>query len=148
MIQADAATNSLIITASEPVYRNLRAVIDQLDARRAQVYIEALIVELSRERRARISASSGRGSVVERRQQRRVRQHELRVGRLEHRRPDGRRQYGRVERVGGSRRPHAALPTGLNVGLLHKFGNFFGLGALAAGALDSPPMRTSSRRLT
>lgn len=47
MIQADAATNSLIITASEPVYRNLRAVIEQLDARRAQVYIEALIVELN-----------------------------------------------------------------------------------------------------
>ncbi|NPT54510.1 type II secretion system secretin GspD [Paraburkholderia elongata] len=47
MIQADAATNSLIITAAEPVYRNLRAVIDQLDARRAQVYIEALIVELN-----------------------------------------------------------------------------------------------------
>ncbi|MGN8134675.1 type II secretion system secretin GspD [Paraburkholderia sp. 22099] len=47
MIQADSATNSLIITASEPVYRNLRAVIEQLDARRAQVYIEALIVELN-----------------------------------------------------------------------------------------------------
>ncbi|GGX49588.1 type II secretion system protein GspD [Undibacterium squillarum] len=46
-IQADAATNTLIITASEPVYRNLRAVIDQLDARRAQVYVEALIVEIS-----------------------------------------------------------------------------------------------------
>ncbi|AUT69998.1 MULTISPECIES: type II secretion system secretin GspD [Paraburkholderia] len=47
MIQADASTNSLIITASDPVYRNLRAVIDQLDVRRAQVYIEALIVELN-----------------------------------------------------------------------------------------------------
>jgi general secretion pathway protein D len=47
MIQADSATNSLIITAAEPVYRNLRAVIDQLDARRAQVYLEALIVELN-----------------------------------------------------------------------------------------------------
>ena len=47
MIQADAATNSLIITASEPVYRNLRAVIDQLDQRRAQIYLEALIVELN-----------------------------------------------------------------------------------------------------
>jgi general secretion pathway protein D len=46
-IQADASTNTLIITASEPVYRNLRNVIDQLDARRAQVYIEALIVEVS-----------------------------------------------------------------------------------------------------
>ena len=47
MIQADAATNSLIITAADPVYRNLRAVIDQLDIRRPQVYIEALIVELN-----------------------------------------------------------------------------------------------------
>ncbi|WP_233832970.1 type II secretion system secretin GspD [Paraburkholderia sp. ZP32-5] len=47
MITADPATNSLIITAAEPVYRNLRAVIDQLDARRAQVYIEALVVELN-----------------------------------------------------------------------------------------------------
>jgi general secretion pathway protein D len=46
-IQADAATNTLIITASEPVYRNLRAVIDQLDARRAQVYIEAMIIDIS-----------------------------------------------------------------------------------------------------
>jgi general secretion pathway protein D len=45
-IQADAATNTLIITASEAVYRNLRAVIDQLDARRAQVYIEALIIDV------------------------------------------------------------------------------------------------------
>jgi len=46
-IQADAATNTLIITASETVYRNLRVVIDQLDARRAQVYIEALIIDVS-----------------------------------------------------------------------------------------------------
>lgn len=46
-IQADAATNTLIITASESVYRNMRGVIDQLDARRAQVYVEALIVEIS-----------------------------------------------------------------------------------------------------
>jgi general secretion pathway protein D len=46
-IQADPTTNTLIITASESVYRDLRAVIDQLDARRAQVYIESLIVEVS-----------------------------------------------------------------------------------------------------
>lgn len=51
-IQADAATNTLIITASETVYRNLRAIIDQLDARRAQVYIESLIVEVSATRAA------------------------------------------------------------------------------------------------
>lgn len=46
-IQADPSTNTLIITASEPVYRNLRMIIDQLDARRAQVYIESLIVEVT-----------------------------------------------------------------------------------------------------
>ena len=46
-IQADASTNTLIITAPEAVYRNLRAVIEQLDVRRAQVYIESLIVEVS-----------------------------------------------------------------------------------------------------
>ena len=46
-IQADAATNTLIITASEQIYRNLRTVIDQLDVRRAQVYNESLIVEVT-----------------------------------------------------------------------------------------------------
>jgi general secretion pathway protein D len=46
-IQAYQPTNSLIITAPEPVYRNLRAVIDRLDERRAQVYVEALVVELT-----------------------------------------------------------------------------------------------------
>jgi len=45
-IQADAATNSLIITAPEPQYRQLRAVIDSLDQRRAQVLVESLIVEV------------------------------------------------------------------------------------------------------
>jgi len=51
-IQADPATNTLIITANEAVYRNLRNIIDQLDARRAQVYIESLIVEVTATRAA------------------------------------------------------------------------------------------------
>lgn len=51
-IQADPTTNTLIITASEAVYRNLRVVIDQLDARRAQVYIESLIVEVTSDKAA------------------------------------------------------------------------------------------------
>ena len=46
-IQADPTTNSLIITAPEPQYRQIRAVIDKLDGRRAQVLIESLIVEVS-----------------------------------------------------------------------------------------------------
>lgn len=45
-IQADAATNSLIITAPEPQYRQLLAVIQSLDQRRAQVLVESLIVEV------------------------------------------------------------------------------------------------------
>jgi general secretion pathway protein D len=51
-IQADAATNSLIITAPEPLYRQLRAVIDQLDSRRAQVYVESLIAEVNADKAA------------------------------------------------------------------------------------------------
>ncbi|MDC2860363.1 type II secretion system secretin GspD [Delftia sp. DT-2] len=52
MIQADPSTNSLIITAPPPVYRQLRAVIDKLDGRRAQVLIESLIVEIKDNRLA------------------------------------------------------------------------------------------------
>ncbi len=47
MIQADAATNSLLITAPDHVFNMLRGVIDKLDMRRAQLYIEALIAEVS-----------------------------------------------------------------------------------------------------
>ncbi|WP_298932875.1 type II secretion system secretin GspD [uncultured Ramlibacter sp.] len=51
-IQADPATNSLIITAPEPQYRQLRAVIDRLDARRAQVFVESLIAEVNADKAA------------------------------------------------------------------------------------------------
>ena len=47
LIQADPATNTLIITAPDAVYRQLRGVIDKLDVRRAQVFIESLIVEVT-----------------------------------------------------------------------------------------------------
>jgi len=46
-IQAYAATNSLVIVAPDHVYNSLRTVIDKLDARRAQVLVEALIVEVN-----------------------------------------------------------------------------------------------------
>lgn len=51
-VQADVATNALIITAPDPQYRQLRAVIDQLDARRAQVFVESLIAEVNADRAA------------------------------------------------------------------------------------------------
>ncbi|MEO6271017.1 MAG: type II secretion system secretin GspD [Lautropia sp.] len=54
IIAADPATNSLIITAPEPVYRNIRTVIDKLDSRRAQVYIESLIVEVRADKAAEL----------------------------------------------------------------------------------------------
>ena len=53
-IQADTATNSLIITAPEPQYRQLRAVIDMLDQRRAQVMVESLIAEVNADRAAQM----------------------------------------------------------------------------------------------
>jgi general secretion pathway protein D len=154
MIQADAATNSLIITASDPVYRNLRAVIDQLDERRAQVYIEALIVELQATSAANLgiqwqgallsnggnnglygssSFGSGSGNIV------------------------GLTATGAVIAAN----PAAALataaasgtnllPNGLNIGYLHQFGNIFGLGGLLqalatssdANVLSSPNLMT------
>jgi general secretion pathway protein D len=46
-IQADTANNALLVMAPEPVYNNIRAVVEKLDIRRAQVYIEALIVEVT-----------------------------------------------------------------------------------------------------
>ncbi|HET6718667.1 MAG TPA: type II secretion system secretin GspD [Rhodocyclaceae bacterium] len=52
MVQADVASNALIITAPDAAYNNLRRVIDQLDRRRAQVFVEALIAEVSAERAA------------------------------------------------------------------------------------------------
>jgi general secretion pathway protein D len=46
-IQADETTNSLIITAIPAIQKNLQAVIRQLDIRRAQVLVEAVIAEVS-----------------------------------------------------------------------------------------------------
>jgi general secretion pathway protein D len=45
-IWADVATNALIITAPPKIMKSLMAVIDKLDIRRAQVHVEAIIVEV------------------------------------------------------------------------------------------------------
>ncbi|MDR5803558.1 MULTISPECIES: type II secretion system secretin GspD [unclassified Caballeronia] len=129
MIQADSATNSLIITAADPVYRNLRAVIDQLDARRAQVYIEALIVELSATTGANLGIqwqglllSNGGNNAVY-----------------------GSTSFGSgntnifdltvqgaavAQNTSAITASTGLLANGLNIGLLHRFGNLFGLGGL------------------
>ncbi|MFM8557936.1 MAG: type II secretion system secretin GspD, partial [Betaproteobacteria bacterium] len=54
VITADPASNALIITAPDSVYRSLRSVIDKLDARRAQVFIESLIVEIQADKAAEL----------------------------------------------------------------------------------------------
>jgi len=131
MIQADPATNSLIVTASDPVYRNLRTVIEELDVRRPQVYIEALIVELSANTAANLgiqwqgallggnnaiyggsNLGSGSSSIVD-----------LTTEGL-----------GLASSTSGLTSGAASttglLPQGLNIGLLHRFGGVFGLGGL------------------
>jgi general secretion pathway protein D len=45
-IWADVATNALIVTAPPKIMRSLMAVVDKLDIRRAQVQVEAVIVEV------------------------------------------------------------------------------------------------------
>lgn len=46
-IEADEGTNSLIVTAEADVMQSLLAVVERLDIRRAQVLVEAIIVEMS-----------------------------------------------------------------------------------------------------
>ena len=53
-IQADESTNALVITASPTVFRSLKSVISQLDIRRAQVMVEAIIAEVSSDRAAEL----------------------------------------------------------------------------------------------
>ncbi|HWV91442.1 MAG TPA: type II secretion system secretin GspD, partial [Burkholderiales bacterium] len=52
MVQADSASNALLISAPDAVFAHIRAIIDKLDVRRAQVYVEALIVEMTADKAA------------------------------------------------------------------------------------------------
>ncbi len=67
-IQADPSTNSLIITATDALYKQLRAVIDQLDGRRAQIYVEAMIVQVDESKLAQVgfqwAAAAGTNNIV------------------------------------------------------------------------------------
>lgn len=58
-IQADEATNSLVITAPPELIRSLRTVVAQLDVRRAQVLVEAVIAEISAEKTAELGVQWG-----------------------------------------------------------------------------------------
>ena len=138
-IQADPATNALIITAPEPQYRQLRAVIDQLDTRRAQVFVESLIAEVSADKAAEFGVQ-WQGPIGNR--------GDTNIGLL-----------GTNFRVGGanivSLATQAASGTvapsaGLNVGIAHQTNGVYVLGALArflqgsgdANVLSTPNLLT------
>ena len=55
-ITADKASNSLIIVASPADFHNLTQIIKQLDRRRRQVYVEAMIIEASIDRLRELGA--------------------------------------------------------------------------------------------
>ncbi|MDA8390461.1 MAG: type II secretion system secretin GspD [Gammaproteobacteria bacterium] len=54
LVQADPSINALIINAPDTVYNNLRAVIAKLDIRRAQVFVQALIAEVTTDNAAEL----------------------------------------------------------------------------------------------
>ncbi|MEP7099794.1 MAG: type II secretion system secretin GspD [Burkholderiales bacterium] len=128
-VQADPSSNALIITAPEPFYKQLRAVIDQLDSRRAQVYIESLIVEVDPSQTSDLGIQwqgliGGKGDT-----------NVIGLGTnfgsgLNNILTGSTAVAGGVSGVAaaiGSSLPNA----GLNIGLAHKIGNYYTLGALA-----------------
>lgn len=63
-ITADKPTNSLIINAKPEDYATIKSIIDRLDTKRKQVYVEALIMELSMDATQKLGVSlSGAGAV-------------------------------------------------------------------------------------
>jgi general secretion pathway protein D len=56
-IWADESTNALIITAPPKIMKSMMAVIDKLDIRRAQVMVEAILVEVQSDRAAELGVT-------------------------------------------------------------------------------------------
>jgi len=137
MIQADSATNSLIITASDPVYRNLRAVIEQLDTRRAQVYIEALIVELSATSGANLGIQ-WQGALLSNNNAiyggSNLPMPSASISGIVDLTAQGNGLASSLGQQGGVAsalsNAKGLLSSGLNIGWLHRFGNVWGLGGL------------------
>ncbi len=64
-ITAHKATNSLVIEASLKDYLSLQKVIAQLDSRRKQVYVEAVIMEISTTKNANMQIAGSAGTVFD-----------------------------------------------------------------------------------
>lgn len=122
-IQADPASNSLIISAPEPVYRQLRSVIDQLDQRRAQVFVESLIAEVRADKAAEFGIQwqgmlGGRG--------------DSNVGVIGTNLNAGTSNiFDLTAQFYGGEGLNTPPPGGLNLGWAHRYGNTYILGALA-----------------
>jgi general secretion pathway protein D len=56
-IWADQGTNALVISAPAPIMQNIMAVIDKIDIRRAQVQVDAIIVEISNDKLAQLGVT-------------------------------------------------------------------------------------------
>lgn len=61
-IWADPQTNALVVTAPPKIMRQIMSVVDRLDIRRAQVLIEAILVEISTNRAAELGVNWAIGS--------------------------------------------------------------------------------------
>jgi general secretion pathway protein D len=136
-IQADPSTNSLIITAPEPLYRQVRTMIDQLDERRAQVYIESLIVEVTGDNAADFGFQ-WQGLIASTNQNNAI------VGGTNFGTTGNLLQITQATLAGGIVNPTTgsgsttppstsgiSLGEGLNIGLVHNFYGTYGLAAIA-----------------
>ncbi|MDQ2820401.1 MAG: type II secretion system secretin GspD [Pseudomonadota bacterium] len=146
-IQADASTNTLIITAPEAVYRNLRAVIEQLDVRRAQVYIESLIVEVSSNKASEFGVQwlglSGDSKSS------------YRVGALQSFSTGSNNIVNLAAAAASGTATSSTAPAGFSLGVFRQVGGALGLGAIAhaletdgnANILSTPNMLTLDNEL-
>ncbi len=120
-IQADPSTNSLVITATDALYKQLRAVIDQLDGRRAQIYIEAMIVEVNEQKLA--EAGFQWSGLLGNKNSKNA------VGMLTNLPQD---KVTGLTSAAASPLEALGQATGLNIGLVHNYGDgHYGLAALA-----------------
>ena len=128
-IQADPSTNSLIVTAPEPLYRQVRAMIDQLDELRAQVYIESLIVEVTGDNAANFgfqwqglltNSSKSNGVVAQ-----------TNFGTTGNLLNITQAQFSGGATAGATGAAGISLGEGLNIGLVHNFFGAYGLAAIA-----------------
>ena len=126
-VQADPATNSLVITGPEPLYRQVRAMIEQLDSRRAQVYIESMIVEVSGDNAADFGFQ-WQGLIGQKGDKNLV------AGGTNFG-PNNNNIIDLAAAVAGGRVSAATAATGisegLNIGLIRNYGGIYGLSAIA-----------------